>query len=196
MTERGPRVCLGVVTGPHGVRGLVRVKTFTAEPEGIAAYGPLEDEAGARRFAVELVGKAKGVVLARLQGIADRDAAERLKGQRLYVQRDALPPPEEEEFYHADLIGLAAVLADGSPLGKVAAVHEYGAGDSLEVVRPGGQVVMVPFTRAIVPTVDVAGGKLVVVPPPGLLDAGLPVEEEDGTAAPEGAEPDGTEGED
>jgi 16S rRNA processing protein RimM len=184
--DQHTRVCLGVVTGPHGVRGLVRVKTFTAEPEGIAAYGPLEDEAGTRRFAIELVGKAKGVVLARLAGIADRDAAEELKGLRLYVRREALPPPEEEEFYHADLIGLAAELEDGSVLGRVAAVHEYGAGDSLELVRPGGQVVMVPFTRAIVPTVDVAGGRLVVVPPPGLLDAGSPAEDQPGEAEEEG----------
>ncbi len=169
-----PRVCLGVVTSPHGVRGLLRVKTFTAEPDGIAAYGPLEDEAGTRRFDLELVGKAKGVVLVRIAGVDDRDAAERLKGQRLYVRREALPPPDEEEFYHADLIGLAAVLADGEPLGKVTAVHDYGAGDSIELVRPDGKVVMVPFTRAIVPTVDIAAGRLVIVPPPGLLDAGVP----------------------
>lgn len=174
MTRPAQRICLGVVTGPHGVRGLLRVKTFTAEPEGIAAYGPLEDENGTRRFDLELVGVAKGVVLVRMAGIADRDAAERLKGQRLYVRRVALPPPGEEEYYHADLIGLVANLADGSLLGRVSAVHDFGAGDSLEIVRPGGGVVMVPFTRAIVPVVDPAGGRLVVMPPPGLLDAGLP----------------------
>lgn len=185
------RICLGVVTGPHGVRGLLRVKTFTAEPEGIAAYGPLEDEAGTRCFDIELVGAAKGAVLVRVAGIADRDAAERLKGLRLYVPRAALPPPGDEEYYHADLIGLAASLTDGSLLGRVTAVHDFGAGDSLEIVRPDGRVVMVPFTRAIVPLVDPAGGRLVVVPPPGLLDAGVPGDQMVDKVEPDGGESEG-----
>jgi 16S rRNA processing protein RimM len=154
----------------------VRIKSFTAEPAAIAAYGPLEDEAGKRRFAIEIVGHGKSVLLARVEGIADRDAAERLKGIRLYVARAALPPPGEEEYYHADLLGLAVELDDGTPLGRVKAVHDFGAGDSLEVERPGKAPVMVPFTRAAVPVVDLAHGRLVVSPLPGLLAEAPPNE--------------------
>jgi 16S rRNA processing protein RimM len=169
------RVCVGVITGAHGVKGLVRVKSFTAEPTAVAAYGPLEDERGERCFEPEVVGAAKGVLLVRLPGVTDRDAAEALKGVRLYLRREALPEPEEDEYYHADLLGLAVALADGAPWGRVKAVHDFGAGASLEVERPQGATVLVPFTRAAVPVVDIAGGRLVVVPPEGLLD-GRPVE--------------------
>ncbi len=165
-----PRLCVGIITGAQGVRGAVRIKSFTAVPEDVAAYGPLADEAGKREFALRPVGRAKGVVIATIAGVADRDAAERLKGMRLYVARDKLPAPGEEEYYHADLIGLAAVLRDGTPLGRVRAVHEYGAGDSLEVVSESGATVMVPFTRAAVPEVDLAAGRLVIEPLDGLLD--------------------------
>ncbi|HZS84604.1 MAG TPA: ribosome maturation factor RimM [Stellaceae bacterium] len=164
------RICLGAITGAQGVRGAVRIKSFTARPEDVAAYGPVEDESGTRRFVLRLVGRAKGVVLAKIAGIEDRDAAEALKGIRLYVARSALPPAEEEEYYHADLLGLEAVLADGTVLGRVRAVHDFGAGDSLEVERRRGPAIMVPFTKAAVPVVDIAGGRLVVDPPDGLLD--------------------------
>jgi len=171
------RLCVGVITGAQGVRGAVRIKSFTAVPEDVAAYGPVADEAGQREFALRPVGRAKGVVIATIAGVADRDAAERLKGMRLYVARDKLPAPGEEEYYHADLIGLAAVLRDGTPLGRVRAVHEYGAGDSLEVASESGVTVMVPFTRAAVPEVDLAAGRLVIEPLDGLLD-NRPVEAE------------------
>ncbi|HEX9490804.1 MAG TPA: ribosome maturation factor RimM [Stellaceae bacterium] len=171
------RVLMGVITGAHGVRGLVRVKSFTANADGITAYGALEDERGERSFALERVGAAKGVLIMRLDGVADRDAAERLKGVRLYLPRAALPEPGEEEYYHADLVGLAAMLKDGSALGRVKAVHAHGAGDSLEVERPDGRTVIVPFTTAVVPVVDIEGGRLVVDPPEGLLD-NRPVEAE------------------
>jgi 16S rRNA processing protein RimM len=169
------RVCLGVVGAPHGVRGAVRVKTFTDEPGAIAGYGPLEDESGGRRFKLQVIGAAKGegMVIAKLSGIADRDKAETLRGLRLYLPRAALPPPGADEFYHADLVGLAAVLRDGTPLGRVIAVHDFGAGDMLEIARPTGQEgqpVLVPFTRAVVPVVDIAGGKVVLDPPDGLFD--------------------------
>lgn len=159
------RVLVGVIVGAHGVRGAVRIKPFTAEPAAIAAYGPLEDETGTRRFEISLVGEGKGVVIATLKGIGDRNAAEALKGLRLYVARAALPPPGEEEFYHADLIGLAAVRRDGTLLGRVCAVHDFGAGDSLELALADGGTLLVPFTKAVVPEIDVAGGKLVVEPP-------------------------------
>ena len=166
----GSRICVGVITGAQGVRGAVRIKSFTALPEDVASYGPVADETGQRAFALRAVGRAKGVVIATISGIADRDAAERLKGMRLYVARDKLPAPGEEEYYHADLIGLQAVLRDGTRLGAVRAVHEYGAGVSIEVARESGGTVIVPFTRAAVPEVDLAAGKLVIDPPDGLLD--------------------------
>ena len=156
------------------MRGAVRVKSFTADPEDVARYGPLEDESGERRFSLRLVGSAKGVVIARLAGVADRDRAEGLRGLRLYLARAALPPTAAEEYYHADLIGLEAALADGTALGQVRAVHDFGAGDTLEIARPEGPPAMVPFTRAIVPIVDLAGGRLVLDPPPGLIDAVAP----------------------
>ena len=129
------RVCVGVITGAHGVRGAVRLKSFTAEPEDVAGYGPLEDERGERRFALRIVGSAKGVLIAAISGIDDRDRAEALRGLRLYLPRSALPPTDEEEYYHADLIGLDAALADGTPIGTVRAVHDFGAGDTLEIER-------------------------------------------------------------
>jgi len=164
------RVCVGIVTGAHGVRGAVRVKSFTADPKDVARYGPLEDESGERRWSLGLMRSVKGVVVCRVDGIADRDRAEALRGLRLYLPRAALPPTAEEEYYHADLIGLEAFLADGTRLGQVRAIHDFGAGDTLEIVRLAGPPAMVPFTRAIVPIVDLAGGRLVVDPPLGLLE--------------------------
>jgi 16S rRNA processing protein RimM len=185
--ERAPRICLGAITGAQGVRGAVRIKPFTARPEDVASYGAVEDEAGYRSWTIRLVGKAKGVVIGKIAGIDDRDAAEALKGLRLYVARSALPPPQEEEYYHADLLGLAVELSDGTMLGRVRAVHDFGAGDSIEVERAAGGTVLVPFSKAAVPVVDLAGGRLVVDPPEGLLD-GKAVEEE-GTGIEEHDEP-------
>jgi len=163
-----PRVCLAIITSPHGVKGMVRVKSFTAEPDALTRYGPLEDESG-KRVALEVLGAAKGVLLARLAGVADRDEAERLKGMHLYLPRAALPEPGDDEYYHADLLGLAVELGDGTNLGKVRAIHDYGAGDTIEIERPAGAPLVVPFTRAVVPVVDLAQGRIVVAPPPGLL---------------------------
>lgn len=168
-------MCVGVITGAQGVRGAVRLKTFTAEPKDIVSYGPLEDESGERRLKLRLTGSAKGVLIGKLAGIEDRDRAEALRGLRLYVPYSALPAPGEDEYYHADLIGLQAVLPDATILGRVRAVHDFGAGDTLEIDRAQGQPVVVPFTRAVVPVVDIAGGRLVIDPPPGLL---APVEAE------------------
>ncbi len=173
-SAQGKRICVGIITGAHGVQGAVRVKSFTADPKDVARYGPLEDESGERRLSLRLVGSAKGVVIARLAAVADRDRAEALRGLRLYLPRAALPPAAEEEYYHADLIGLEAALADGTALGHVRAVHDFGAGDTLEIERPAGPPAMVPFTRAIVPIVDLAAGRLVLDPPPGLIDEPAP----------------------
>lgn len=165
------RVCLAVVAGAHGVRGAVRLKSFAQDPLAIARYGPLEDESGATRFTVRVVGAGKGVLIARLSGVADRDRAEALRGARLYLPRAALPPPAEDEYYHADLIGLAAVLGDGLRIGEVRAVHDFGAGDMLEIARSKGPPLLVPFTRAVVPEIDLGAGHLIIDPPAGLLDA-------------------------
>jgi 16S rRNA processing protein RimM len=168
--DNATRVCLGVIAGVHGVKGMVRVKSFTAEPSAIVSYGPLSDEQGQRRFELELVAESKGVLLARIAGVTDRNAAERLKGVRLYVRRAALPEPEADEFYQADLLGLEARLADGTRLGKISAVHDFGAGASLEIEEPSGKTMIVPFTIAAVPEIDIKGGKIVVELPEELVD--------------------------
>ena len=159
------RICVGVIVGAHGVRGLVRVKSFTEEPADIAAYGPLGNAKGARQYSLVVTGSAKGVLLARIDGVADRNAAEALKGTELYIDRDALPQPDEDEFYHTDLIGLPALLADGSAYGTVRALHEFGAGDMIEIALDGGGVSVLPFTRAVVPEIDLEAGHITVEPP-------------------------------
>src|SRR5712671_802066 len=170
--EATQRVCVGIVTGPQGVRGAVRLKSFTEVPADVARYGPLEDEAGHRCFELQICGTAKGVVIARLSGVEDRNHAEALRGLHLYLPRSALPQTAAEEYYHADLIGLDAVLGDGTPVGRVRAIHDFGAGDTLELTRAGAPPVMVPFTRTVVPSIELAKGQLVLDPPPGLLDDG------------------------
>ena len=148
----------------------MRIKSFTEAPEDVARYGPLADDTGGRHFELRLIGAGKGVLIARLSGVQDRNQAEALRGLRLYLQRSALPQTEADEYYHADLLGLEAVLGDGTSVGRVRAIHDFGAGDTLELTRPGAPPVMVPFTRAIVPIVEPAAGRLVLDPPPGLLD--------------------------
>ena len=159
-------ICLGAIAGAHGVRGLVKIKSFTREPTDLTAYGPLSDETGERRFEFTVTGQAKGLLVARIEGVADRDAAQALRGVRLYVARAALPEPEDaEEFYQADLIGLAAEDPQGRRLGKIAAVENHGAGDYLEIARPQGAPLLIPFTSAAVPLIDLEGGRVVVDPP-------------------------------
>lgn len=159
------RVLLGVVIGAQGIRGEVKVKTFTGEPEAIGDYGPLIDAKSERRFKLKVRRISKGdVVIAAIQGITDRNAAEALKGTELYVSRDALPAAEDGEFYYADLVGLQAFATDGRVLGAVIAVHNFGAGDILEVKPEGAASVMVPFTDDAVPEVDLEGGRVTVEP--------------------------------
>ena len=163
------RLCLGVVVGARGLAGEVRIKSFTHAPADLCAYGPLTDETGGRTYEVAVTGEAKGVVTARIEGVRDRTQAEKMKGTRLYVDRAALPPPEEDEFYHSDLIGLTAEAPQG-PLGTVRQVFDFGAGDVLEIAGGAFGTVMVPFTKEMVPVVDIAGGRLVIDPPDGLLE--------------------------
>ena len=172
------KVCLAAIAGAHGVQGLVRLKTFTERPEDVVAYGALSDQSGGRQFRLTLRGTQKGLLLVAIEGVRDRTAAEALKGLRLYVAREALPPPEDpEEFYHADLIGLAVEDTDGKPLGVVRAVEDFGAGPLLDVESDEGSI-MLPFTLAVVPLVDLPGRRL-VADPPVALDAGP-----DGDGAP------------
>ncbi|MBS7532771.1 ribosome maturation factor RimM [Ancylobacter sonchi] len=164
------RVLLARIGAPHGVRGEVRLFVFAQDPEALFDYGALTDEAGKRRFEIVAMRAAKEHFVARLKGVDSREAAEALTNQGLFVARENLPPPEEDDdFYHADLIGLAAVTAEGESFGKVVAVHDFGAGDILEIARPQddgkpGGTVMLPFTKATVPVVDIAGGRVVVEP--------------------------------
>ena len=168
------RVLLGVVAAPHGVRGLVRIKSFTEDPMKVAAYGPLSDETGKKAYRIEALSASRDSVLARIEGVADRTAAEALRGLRLYVARSALPAAGEREWYEADLVGLAAIGKDGRDWGKVIAFHDFGAGSVIEM--SGG--VMLPFTDEAVPEIDVEGGKIVIDPPAGLLAGGATKEDE------------------
>ncbi len=160
------RVCLGAIAGAHGVRGLVKIKSFTQDPADLTAYGALADESGRRRFEIAVTGQAKGLLVARIAGVEDRDAAEALRGVRLTIARAALPEPEDaEDYYQADLIGLAAEDLAGRTLVTVTAVDNYGAGDFLEIARPQGAPLLVPFTKVVVPLIDLEGGRVVVDPP-------------------------------
>ena len=162
------RVCVGAIAGVRGLKGEVRIKSFTADPDGIAAYGPVTTEDGERSFRIQVTARVKGLLIARLDGIDDRAAAEELKGKRLYVPRSALPKAEDGEFYHADLIGLTAETESGKTMGTIKAVHNFGAGDILEIAggEDGtGDDMMVPFTDAVVPEVDLQGGRVVIIPP-------------------------------
>ena len=155
------RILVGEFGRPHGVRGLVHLRSHTAEPAAIAGYGPLSDEGGARRFVLKWL--AEGLV--QVEGVTDRDAAAKLTGTKLYVDRDALPAPEEDEFYLSDVIGLRAETEAGEVLGTVAALEDFGAGSVLTLRDANGRETLLPFTKAVVPVVEVAAGRVVVVPP-------------------------------
>ena len=161
------RVLIAQIGAAHGVRGEVRLKAFTEDPLSVRRYGPLESEDGMRRFEIEAVRPTKDdMLVARLKGIGDRDAAEALTNIRLFVARERLPKPADGEFYHADLVGLAAQTASGAAYGTVKAVHNFGAGDLLEIEPTGGGATMLlPFTETIVLTIDLAGKRVVIEPP-------------------------------
>jgi 16S rRNA processing protein RimM len=160
------RICVAQIGAPHGVRGEVRLRSFTEDPLAFTEYGPLESEDGRQRFEIEALRPAKDHFVARLSGVPDRTAAEKLTNVKLYVSRDVLPDLDEDEtFYFADLIGLDAFTQDGAKYGSVTAVHNFGAGDILEIRRESGELVMLPFTETVVPEVDIAGKRIVVAPP-------------------------------
>jgi 16S rRNA processing protein RimM len=169
----GAEVCLARIGGAHGVRGAVKLWTFTEDPMAVRLYGSLASKDGALQFEVTSARRAKGHVVATFKGITTREQAERLNGIELYVARDKLPTTDENEYYHADLIGLAAVTTVGEPLGSVIAVHNFGAGDIIEIAPPRGTTILLPFSSAVVPTVDLAGGR-VVIDVPGEIEGDEP----------------------
>ncbi len=156
------QVCVARIGAAHGVRGAVKLWTFTEDPLAVKRYGPLMTKDGARQFEVTHAREAKGHLVATLKGVASREDAERLNGVELYVARDALPDTEDDEYYHADLIGLAAVTSANEPLGRVIAIHNFGAGDIIEIAPPQGATMLLPFTNAVVPAVDLANGRVVI----------------------------------
>jgi 16S rRNA processing protein RimM len=170
------RICLGVIVGVKGVRGEVRIKPFTEDAADVASYGPLMSKDG-RSFTVKITGFHQGVVIAKFDGVADRDAAEALKGVELFVDRAKLPAPEDGSFYYSDLIGLAAKLTDGTDLGTVATVDNFGAGDVMEIAAADGTTAFVPFNPSVVAKVDLGAGTVTFDPVPGMFGAG---EKDDG----------------
>ncbi len=168
MTDR---ICVGAIAGSFGVRGEVRLKSFCAEPDAIDTYGPLSSEDGKTHWDVQVTRPIKGGFAAKLSGVATKEAADALRGIRLYAPRDKLPALPDDEFYHADLIGLTVVDTGGVELGRIKAVLNHGAGDLLEIAVKGRrQPILLPFTLANVPTVDLGAGRVIADLPDGLMD--------------------------
>lgn len=159
------KICVARIGAAHGVRGAVKLWTFTEDPFAVKAYGPLSAKDGVRHFELASARAAKDHLVATFKGIETREDAERLNGVELYIARDKLPATDEDEYYHADLIGLAAVTAADETLGRVIAIHNFGAGDIIEIAPLSGTTLLLPFTNAVVPTVDLAGGRVVIALP-------------------------------
>lgn len=160
------RICVARIGAAHGVRGEVKLWPFTQDPMAVLHYGPLSTKDGARQFEVARARVAKDHLVAALKGVTTREDAERVNGIELYIAREKLPATEAGEYYHADLIGLRAVDTQGETIGKVLAIHNFGAGDIIEIAPTHGSSLLLPFTNAVVPTVDIAAGHVVIVMPP------------------------------
>ena len=158
-------ICVARIGAAHGVRGAVKLWTFTEDPLAVKRYGALTTKDGARQFEVATAREAKGHLVATLKGVATREEAERLNGLELYIAREKLPATDEDEYYHADLIGLAAVNTADEPIGRVVAIHNFGAGNIIEIAPPRGPTLLLQFTNAVVPTVDLANGRVVIALP-------------------------------
>jgi 16S rRNA processing protein RimM len=170
LSDPKDRVLLGEIGAAQGLKGEVRLRSYTQDPASIAGYGALEDEQG-RAIEIEGVRGTPKALIARIKGVTTREGAEALTHTKLYIDRARLPAREEDEWYHLDLIGLAAIGQDGVAIGSVVGVHNFGAGDIIEIAPGGGgATVLVPFTRDTVPEVDVEGGRLTLVPPEGLFE--------------------------
>ncbi len=160
-------ILMGVFGAPQGVRGEIRVKSLTADPRAIGAYGPLTDEARSRAFAFESLRPLKDdMLVGRIAGVSTREAAEALRGVEVFARREQLPPPAHDEFYWDDLIGLEAFDTGGAPLGRVVSLMNHGAGDVLEIaLAQGGETLLLPFTKSVAPTIDFDAGRIVIDPP-------------------------------
>jgi 16S rRNA processing protein RimM len=163
--QQGKKICVARIGAAHGISGEVRLWPFTGDPQAVGRYGALDTSDG-RSIEIESLRATKGFFIARIRGVTDRNGAERLRNVDLFVPRDRLPPPAADEYYYADLIGLAAEDTSGHPIGTVIAIHDFGAGDLLEIVPPGGgETTLLPFTAAVAPKVDIAAGRIVLDPP-------------------------------
>jgi 16S rRNA processing protein RimM len=181
-------VCVARIGAAHGVRGAVKLWTFTEDPFAIKRYGPLLSKDGKRQFEVAQAREARDHLVATFKGVTTRDEAERLNGIELYVAREKLPATDADEYYHTDLIGLAAVTPDGDALGRVLAIHNFGAGDIIEIAPPKSTTMLLPFTNAVVPEVDLTGGRVVIALPQEI--EGEDKEEAQSTGRPrEGGDP-------
>ncbi len=180
MSGSRKMILLGRIVAAHGIRGEVQIVSHTGDPGAIGAYGPLADAAGKRSFTVRVIRVTPKGVIARVEGVYDRNAAEALRGIDLYVDRSRLPPPAEGEYYHEDLIGLAAHDPEGKRIGSVVAMPNYGAGDLVEIKLDASRhTELIPFQDAYVPLVDIAGGRLTVIMPAFAPDDGEGREGED-----------------
>jgi 16S rRNA processing protein RimM len=159
------QICVARIGAAHGVRGAVKLWTFTEDPLAVTRYGPLATKDGLRQFELAQAREAKGHLVATFKGVTTRNEAERLNGLELYIARNKLPATDKDEYYHADLIGLAAISTTGEPLGKVIAIHNFGAGDIIEIAPPAGTTIMLPFSNAVVPTVDIPSGRVTIALP-------------------------------
>jgi len=180
------RILVGEITGAHGIRGDVLVRSYTETPDAIAAYGPLTDASGKKSYSLRVVRVTSKGIVARVAGVEDRNGAEPLRGTKLYIKRSKLPETGETEFYHADLIGLRAVAADGSALGKIVSVQNFGAGDLLELKPLEGETEFIPFEDRWVPSVDLNAGMLVINRPAVTVDDDS--DEDDGSSAEDEAD--------
>ncbi|HEY8335750.1 MAG TPA: ribosome maturation factor RimM [Tardiphaga sp.] len=169
------QICVARIGAPHGIRGAVKLWTFTEDPLAVMTYGQLKTKDGGRSFEVVTAREGKGHLVATFKGVSSREDAERLNGVELYIPRERLPEPDDDEYYHADLIGLAAVDAAGHAVGRVIAIHDFGAGTIIEIAPPEGNTLMLPFTNAVVPTVDLKAGH-VVIELPGEIEGDSPDE--------------------
>lgn len=169
-SDTDKKICLGVIVGSHGVHGRVKIKAYTQDPKNVGAYGPVETAQGS--FPIKVTGVSKGVVIAALDGVRDRTQSDAMRGVSLFVSREALGEDKEEDsFFHADLVGLRAMLASGELVGEVVGVHDFGAGDLLEIKLVDGRLELMPFTKDNVPEIRFDARDMVIDPPAGLFDA-------------------------
>jgi 16S rRNA processing protein RimM len=170
-------ISLGVISGAHGIRGQVKIKSFTANPEDISCYGPLLDSSG-KQYQLTITGGTNDALIATVGGVTDRNAAEALRNTELFVPRSALPEAGKHEYYHEDLVGLKLLTQDGRPYGTIAAMHNFGAGDLVAIKRESGEEEFLPFTRAIFQEIDIKEGR-VVIAPPEIVTSGTPGDDND-----------------